>query len=203
MTSVSLLPKRCRGRQSAAAEAQYQEQLAAFCALIQQIRSSLDFAVGSRDYCYLLEPHGLHKGEFDLAQNLINDCRKSGALPLNICAEDGSRATIGIEQLDENDILGEVENWITYLRDRAHMQYAPISFWDGLNTYVEMAVEKLGLRNLFEAVCEEFHVPITNFKGWSDLNSRAAMMRRFAQHEAEGRRCVLLLCNDSRRPTHQ
>ena len=60
-------------------------------------------------------------------------------------------------RLDKNDILGEVENWITSLRDRAHMQYAPISFWDGLNTYVEMAVEKLGLRNLFEAWCKIPH----------------------------------------------
>jgi hypothetical protein len=58
---------------------------------------------------------------------------------------------------------------------------------------VEVAVEKLDLRNLFEPVCAEFRVPITNFKGWSDLNSRAAIMRRFKQHEAEGRRGVLLL----------
>jgi hypothetical protein len=45
-------------------------------------------------------------------------------------------------------------------------------------------------------VCEEFHTPITNFKGWSDLNSRAAIMRRFKEHEAAGRTCVLLLCGD-------
>ena len=57
--------------------------------------------------------------------------------------------------------------------------YTPISFWDDLEVYVEVATEKLDLRNLFEPVCEEIHVPITNFKGWSDLNSRAAMMRRF------------------------
>ena len=36
--------KRGRGRQSAAAEAQYQKQVAAFCKLILQIRSSMDFA---------------------------------------------------------------------------------------------------------------------------------------------------------------
>jgi hypothetical protein len=45
-------------------------------------------------------------------------------------------------------------------------------------------------------VCAEFHVPLTNIKGWSDLNSRAAMMRRFAEHEAAGRQGVLLLCGD-------
>ena len=45
-------------------------------------------------------------------------------------------------------------------------------------------------------MCEELYVPITNFKGWSDLNSRAALMRQFKMHEAQGRRCVLLLCGD-------
>ena len=55
-----------------------------------------------------------------------------------------------------------------------------------------MATEKLDLRNLFEPVCAKFHVPITNLKGWSDLNARAAMMRRFKQHEAAGRRATYL-----------
>ena len=44
MTAPSLLPKRGRGRQSAAAEAQYQKQVAAFCKLILQIQSSMDSA---------------------------------------------------------------------------------------------------------------------------------------------------------------
>jgi len=45
-------------------------------------------------------------------------------------------------------------------------------------------------------LCKEFYVPLTNFKGWSDLNARAAMMRRFKQREGEGKKCVLLLCTD-------
>jgi hypothetical protein len=72
----------------------------------------------------------------------------------------------------------------------------PISFWDYLDVYIEVATEKLSLRNLFEPVCREFHVPITNLKGWSDLNARAAMMRRFAYWAARGTKCVLLLCGD-------
>jgi len=194
--AASLLPKRGRGRQSAAAEVQYQEQVAAFCALILQIRSTMDFAVGSRGWCYILERHGLRKGDFDAAENLITACRKTGHLPLEICAEDSSRETVGLEQLDSNDIPDEVESWITHVRDHAHEQYTPISFWDDLDVYVEVGTEKLDLRNLFEPVCREFYVPIKNFKGWRDLNSRAAMMRRFKKHEAEGRRCVLLLCGD-------
>lgn len=90
-----VLPKRQRGRQSETAEAEYQQQVAAFCALIQEIRSTMDFAVGSRGWCYILERHGLRKGDFDDAQRLINTCRKSGALPLHICAEDEARAAVG------------------------------------------------------------------------------------------------------------
>ena len=93
----SLLPKRRRGRQSPEAEDAYREKVEAFCKLIRQIHSSLDFGVGSRDYCYLLAFHGLGKGDFDAAQKLITDCRKSGELPLDICAEDASRETVGIE----------------------------------------------------------------------------------------------------------
>jgi hypothetical protein len=114
-TAASLLPRRQRGGQSAA-EAQYREHLAAFCKLVLQIRSSLYFAVGVRDCCYLLEREGLRKGDFDDAEDLITACRKSGDLPLDIRAEDATRAAVGIEQLDGNDISGEV----AHPRDQAH-----------------------------------------------------------------------------------
>jgi hypothetical protein len=169
------LPKRSRGRPTAAAELKYREQVAAFCRLILQINSSMDFSVGSRGWCYILERHGLRKGDFDAAQRLINECRKSGELPLDICAEDASRATIGIEQLDHANIDDEVASWVDHLRNHAHERYTPISFWDDLDVYIEMAVEKLDLRNLFESVCAELHTPLTNFKGWSDLNPCCVM----------------------------
>ena len=156
----------------------------------------LDFAVGSRGYCYLLEEHGLRKGDFDAAEKLITDCRKSGALPLDICAEDESRVTIGVETIDKLDVPHKVDSLIDYLVKRAHEGYLPISLWDDLDVYVEVATEKLDLRNLFEPVCNELHVPITNFKGRSDLNARGAMMRRFKMHEAAGRKCILLICGD-------
>jgi hypothetical protein len=101
-----------------------------------------------------------------------------------------------LEQISPNDVKEETQSWIDHLLYQAHNQYTPFSFWDDQRTYIEVAVEKLDLRNLFEPVCREFYVPITNFKGWSDLNSRAAMMRRFAAHEDVGRECVLLLCGD-------
>jgi hypothetical protein len=101
--ALSLLPKRCRGHQSLEAQTQYREQVAAFCALILQIQSTMDFKVGSRGWCYILERHGLRKGDFDDAEKLISACRKSGDLPLDLCAEDSSR-----------------ENWHRASRHRRH-----------------------------------------------------------------------------------
>ena len=40
-------------------------------------------------------------------------------------------------------------------------RYRPV-FWDDQKVYVEVAVEKLDLRNLFESACAEFYVPISN-----------------------------------------
>jgi hypothetical protein len=194
--SQDLLPKRARGYQSAEAEAAYQEGVARFCALIEEIRSTMDFDVGSRGWCYILEREGLRKGDFAAAQRLINECRKSGALPLDICAEDSSRATIGLERINPNDVDEEVESWINHLLYRAHQNYRPIGFWDDPSVYVEVAVEKLDLRNLFDPVCAEFHIPRANLKGWTDLNIRGAMMQRFKERESAGKKCVLLLCGD-------
>src|SRR5262249_30666033 len=137
------------------------------------------------------------KGEFDACENFITDCRKTGDLPLDICAEDDSRTTIGLQgESDARDPRDHAQGWIGYLREDMAGSYRPICFWHYQRGYVEIAVETLDLRNLFESPCAEFYVPITNLKGWSDLNARAAMMKRFAAHEAAGRQCVLLLCND-------
>src|SRR5712671_5550531 len=100
---LSGLPRRGRGRKSEAAEAAYTEELEAFCDKIRQIDSTLDFKVSSRGWCYILEEHGLGKGEFDSAQKLINDCRKSGLLPIDICAVDVKREAENVEALDESD----------------------------------------------------------------------------------------------------
>jgi hypothetical protein len=193
--TVNLLPKRRRGYQSAEAKETYRQQVQVFCDLIVEIESTMDFKVGSRGWCYILEEHGLRKGDFDAAENLITDCRKSGELPLDICA-DSARKTIGVQDINDNTIPEEVDDWIDYLRNRAHHNYTPISFWNDQDVYVEMATEKLDLRNLFEPVCDEFYVPITNFKGWADVNARAGIMKRFKYWEARGKSCVLLVCND-------
>jgi hypothetical protein len=192
---ATVLPRRGRGRPSAAAAAARQAQIAAFCETVLEIQSRLDFAVSSRGWAYLLEGERLiDKDEIDQAQALINDCRKSGDLPLDICAEDGKRAADNLEDIDP-DPQERAADILDYVRT-AQDDYTPFSFWDGLDVYVQMAVEKSDLKSLFLSTCAEFYVPIANVGGWGDLNVRAGFMQRFAEQEAAGKQCVLLYAGD-------
>src|SRR5215472_14235865 len=70
------LPKRGRGRPDADASAQYERDLEAFCRRLTEIDSGLDFKVSARGWAYILKEHGLTKGDFDVSERLITDCRK-------------------------------------------------------------------------------------------------------------------------------
>jgi hypothetical protein len=191
------LPWQAKGRPSAASKATYDAALDAFCAAIQQIRSTLDFAPSARGWCYLLEEHGLFKSDFDAAQKVIAGCRKSGRLPLDVTAEDGARQAENLEDIDDSsDDAAEYAAAIVGNLKCRHLGYEPFSFWDGKPYYVEMLVEKIDLRELFKRICAHYRVPIINGRGWTDLHSRAAMMRRFADRERQGNEPVLLYCGD-------
>jgi hypothetical protein len=189
------LPKRRMGYQKPAAKDAYAEDLAAWCEAIKQLASTLEFSVGTRGWCYILEEQGLAKGDFPSAEKLITDCRKSGALPLDICAEDDSRQAENLEHIDGTD-PEEQAAYIIEIAREGYLRYNPVSFWDHQPVYIEMMVEKIDLKSLFSPVCAGFHVPITNNRGWSDLHSRANMMERFKAHEEQGQRCILLYCGD-------
>jgi hypothetical protein len=189
------LPRRGRGRTSVSAELQYQSALKAFCSEIVQIRSTLDFDLSARGWCYILEDHGLRKGDFSAAEGLIADCRKSGLLPIDIVGEDSGRSFENLEEIHRHDAIDDALSIVEWVKS-GHKHYHPVSFWDFQPTYIEMLVEKVDLRNLFAPVCAEYKVPIANVRGWSDINTRASIMRRFRDHEKNGRRCVLLYCGD-------
>jgi hypothetical protein len=191
-----VFPKRGRGRPGNGAESIYQEQRRAFCEAVLEIRSTLDFDVSSRGWAYIFENRNIiTKAEIDSCQELINHCRKSGELPLNICSVDESRAFENVDYIDDTDAEDEASNIFDRIRN-AHHDYNPFSFWDFQDCYIQVVVEKIDLRSLFSTVCAEFHVPIANAKGWADINLRADMMRRFAYWAAKGKRCILLYCGD-------
>jgi hypothetical protein len=184
------------GRKTKNDKKKYQDELLLFCEGIKEVKSSLDFQVSSRGWCYLLEEYGLNKGDFDTAQKIINECRKSGLLPLDICAEDNARIAEGIDAPDDSDPENYAFIWVDYLKNNLANRYHPYYFSDYQDCYIEMLVEKIDLKGIFKPICEKYSIPIGNTKGWADINSRAAMMGRFREWESKGKQCVLLYCGD-------
>lgn len=196
MTTIRItIPKRRRGHQSPAAIEQFDREIAEFCTALQQIQSTLEFKVSSRGWCYLLEEHGLNKGDFDSAQKLINDCRKDGRLPIDFALVDDARAFDGQEVIWGDDAEGAARNIVGEI-GRAHLRFTPHSFWNDKDVYIQALVEKIDLKSIFKPVFDRFCIPFANAKGWGDLNVRADMMRRFQEWEDEGKECVLLYCGD-------
>jgi hypothetical protein len=183
----------------AAGELPWQERydldVQAWCDNVIEFAATLDFAPSSRGWAYLFEEHGLEKSDFDSAQRLINDCRKRGWLPLDICSVDERRSADYLEELDDPDPETRAAEIMEYVK-RSHRSYDPCSFWDDQDVYLQIAVEKIDLKNLFAPICEPLHIPLVNFSGWTDLHSRADMMERFRDREMEDKEIVLLFCGD-------
>ena len=192
---LSSVPKRPPGRTYPPQEAAYQQWLRDWAYGILRLAARIDFKVSSRGWCYLLEEYGLSKGDFDTAEEKINECRKAGYLPLNICAEDVRRLTRGLEDIDDDDFRDYAEGLFNGV-DLAHESYIPFSFWDDKEYYLEIVVEKIDLVNLFMPIARKFCIPIKNNVGWNDINSRVRTMKRFAHHAAEGRKPVLQYYGD-------
>jgi hypothetical protein len=127
---------------------------------------------------------------------LITACRKNGRLPLDFCGDDDSaREFIHVEELDDPDPEVRAREIVDYVK-RAHETYDPISFWDFQDNYMQMLVEKIGLRNLFDPMCRQYQVPLGNTRGSWSIWQRVRVLQRFAKWQAKGKRCVLLYCGD-------
>ena len=132
-----LLPRAsARDGQSFAAEQNYRAQVEAFCRLIlPQINSSLSArAIGAT----CSKTTDCARATSMPRRSSSTTVASRGDLPLDICCEDLTRETVGLEQLDRNDVPAHVEAWINYLRNHAHESYTPISFGDDLDIYVEV-----------------------------------------------------------------
>ena len=195
MTGAIAIPRLPRGRPSGTSRTAYDADLGAFCDRIPEIKSRLDFQVSSRGWCYILEEHGLGKGDFDTAQELIAECRRQRLLPMDIVAEDGARSFDNLEELDD-DTPESMAQLIVDSVGRDHLHYTPFSFWEEQDVYVEMLVEKIDLKSLFGPICARYHIAIANARGWSDLNTRWAMLERIRGHARAGRQCIVLYCGD-------
>jgi hypothetical protein len=152
----------------------------------------------SRGWCYLLEGLGkIHKGEFDACQRAINDCRKIGLLPIDFVAEDQdvTRRFMGIHTAsDPGSLLEQLKRDVAEML--CNLPSYTTDYWTDEKYYVMTCVEKGDILNLFKPVCDEYHVPIVNSKGWAPILLRAHIATLSQRAEANGLTPVLLLFYD-------
>lgn len=172
-----------------------QKELKEFSIELLAIDNNIDFPVSVRGWCYLLEQQGLiTKAEFTKAEKIINECRDNGYLPIDFVAEDEAREFDGVEVPEENTPLEFLKRVLASVLGCD--KYYNLNWWYGEAYYIQMAVEKVDLKTLFQPVCQAYHIPIANMRGQSSKLQRADMARRFKDAEDKGMQCVLLYCGD-------
>jgi hypothetical protein len=170
-------------------------QLVAFANQLIAIYNQMDMKVSSRGWCYQLEGFGLiTKAEFDKIEKIINDCRKDGSLPVDFVLEEDARLFSGVEIPEERTPLEYFADCLDQTI-KCYDIYTP-DWWDGEEYYIQMLVEKIDLKSLFEPICKQYHIPIATSKGWSSIYQRAKYARRFKEADRRGLKCVLLYCGD-------
>jgi hypothetical protein len=172
-----------------------EDGLERFASCLTKLGHDIGMKVSSRGWAYQLEQLRLiNKDQFDRVEGLINECRFKGLLPVDFVAEEESRQFSGVE-IPEDETP---EEWLqSYLETARHCEelYTP-NWWEGEEYYIQMVVEKIDLKTLFEPVCKLYHIPIATSRGWSSILQRAAYARRFGEAEDEGLKCVLLYYGD-------
>lgn len=170
-------------------------KLPEFAIQIKELGRTVGFRMSARGWGYYLEGEGLiTKGELDKVENLINECRELGLLPVEFTAQEDARMFSGIEEAED-------ESPVEYMRDylenvlTCEEWYTP-DWWVNEKYYIQMLVEKIDLKTLFKDVCTEYHIPIATAKGWSSILQRADYARRFKEAEERRLKCVLLYCGD-------
>lgn len=169
---------------------------------IERLSMATGYRFGPRGWAYYAEGLGLiTKGEFDRFEKLLTDMRKDGELDPDVIEPDASRTATEVGDFDAAshppesyaraavaDIGEQLRSWATSFHENG--------FWDDLDYYVEMIVEKKDLVQIFRSTADRYNVRITNGKGDTDIHTRLAMLKRFRDHTEAGRRCVLLAIGD-------
>lgn len=193
----SILPRRKRGKPTAKAAEKFESDVRRFIRLLIEINETVGFKMSVRGWCYILENRGIiNKSDFDYAQGLINDRRKTGDLPNYFFAGDDGRAFESFENYIDDSTPGEEAERIIGRIKYAHHQYYPKSFWEDQTYYIQMLVEKVDLRELFNPICKKYKIPVATAKGWGSIGQRKNIAFSFKEHEEAGRIPVLLYCGD-------
>ena len=156
----------------------------------------LGFAPSARGWCYALEDHRvINKGDFKKATTKIADFRKCGLLPFSLVAEDTAREMEGYDYYSRAE-TGE-EFLMNALKDaiRKSEAYKPVSYWEYQDYFPIVMVEKVDLVGLFKQVLPTA-VHIFNARGWADVNSRVALIRKIMWAEENDLEPIILYCGD-------
>ena len=152
-------------------------------------REGLSFSPTLRGWCYLLEGLGVcTKGDFTNVQARITRARKLGILPLDITAEDGTRCTDGGCWTS-----GPLTHLIRDYLYAVPYAYSTCTIEKFTGYHIELFVEKLDLVGMLSGVTQKYKIPVTCSRGWSDLHSRAALLKRAAEYSVP---TVILLFGD-------
>lgn len=169
---------------------------------IEALSQATGYRFGPRGWAYYAEGLGLiTKGEFDRFEKLLTDMRKDGELDPDVIEPDASRTATTVGDFAASDRAPEdyarwaVEDIAEQLRLWS-VAFHENGFWDGLDYYLEMIVEKKDLVQIFRSTADRYNIRITNGKGDTDIHTRLAMLKRFRDHDQAGRRCVLLAVGD-------
>ncbi len=178
------------------------QALEEFAQSLIKIDEEMEFRVSSRGWCYELEGYEIiNKGQFDRAQDLINECRAKGLIPIDFVADDDERGFSGILYPDTLNQIPTPEEAGEYIKDivewanTCETSYTP-NYYNGEKFYIQMIVEKKDLVPLFKPVCEDYNIPIATSKGWSSMIMRADYAGRFQKYEQVDLKPVLLYCGD-------
>lgn len=142
-------------------------------------RNKMGFAPTLRGWCYILEGLGIcTKGDFDNVTARITRARKNGMLPLEITAEDGTRIASKASAISD-----DLETLIRAYLDSVPYEYATSTIEEYSGVHLELVVEKLDLVGLLKDVTDRYAIPVSCLRGWTDMHSRAALLKRAAEYD--------------------
>lgn len=169
---------------------------------IERLSEETGYKFGPRGWAYFAEGLGLiTKGEFARFEKLLTDMRKDGELDPDVIEPDASRMATEVDDFEASGYSPEAlaQHAVDEISERLAdwtRAYHEVGYWDRLDYYVEMIVEKKDLVQIFRETADSYNIRITNGKGDTDIHTRLAMLKRFRDHSAEGRQCVLLAIGD-------
>ena len=178
----------------------YKARLTAFALEIKAIdaQRTRPMKVSSRGWAYAIEGlNKITKDELDACQKAINDCRKLGLLPIDFVKEDQdeTRRFTGILQAANpvaylEQVRESIDNVLVNLSELS------TDFWKDEKYYLIMCVEKGDVKDLFQSICREYHVPIVSSKGWASILLRAHIAELSKKAQQRKLTPILLLFYD-------